>query len=58
MPATGRAVSAPPVLIASLHTVDYCCGNCGTVLMHAERDQVHNLIIKCSECGSYSSTDI
>ena len=50
-------VSAPPVLIASTSTVDYICGNCGAVLMHAEEGQVHNLIIRCTECGSYNSTD-
>jgi hypothetical protein len=57
-PQTGAIVTAPPVLIASVHTVNYCCGNCSTVLMHAERGQVHNLLIKCNECGSYNSTDI
>lgn len=50
-------VSAPPVLIASTHTVDYVCGKCSTVLMHAEIGQVHNLIIHCTICGSYNSTD-
>jgi DNA-directed RNA polymerase subunit RPC12/RpoP len=52
-----HAVSAPPVLIVSTHTVDYTCGKCGTVLMHAEEEQVHNLLIRCTECGSYNSTD-
>jgi hypothetical protein len=33
-PRTGAVVTAPPVLIASTHTIDYCCGYCGTVLMH------------------------
>jgi predicted RNA-binding Zn-ribbon protein involved in translation (DUF1610 family) len=54
--ANRHAVSAPPVLIASAHTVDYTCGKCGTVLMHAEENQVHNLLIHCSVCGSYNST--
>jgi hypothetical protein len=57
-PRTGAVVTAPPVLIASTHTADYCCGHCSTVLMHAERGQVHNLVIKCSACGSYNSTDL
>jgi len=55
-PGVGHVVSAPPVLIASSHSIDYTCGQCGTVLLHAERGQVHNLIIHCTECGSYSST--
>ena len=50
-------VSAPPVLIASSHTIDYVCGKCSTVLLHAESGQVHGLIIHCTACGSYNSTD-
>ena len=57
-PRTGSVVTAPPILTASKHTVDYCCAHCSTVLMHAERGQVHNLVIKCTACGSYNSTDI
>jgi predicted RNA-binding Zn-ribbon protein involved in translation (DUF1610 family) len=52
-----HVVSAPPVLSASSHTIDYVCGKCGVVLLHAERGQVHNVTIKCIECGSYNSTD-
>jgi len=52
-----RFVSAPPVLIASSHTIDYVCGKCSTVLLHAELGQVHGLIIHCTACGSYNSTD-
>ena len=55
-PARRHAVSAPPVLVASTHTIDYCCGHCGTALMHAEDGQVHNLVIHCTVCGSYNST--
>ncbi|MBZ0148184.1 MAG: hypothetical protein K8F62_11680 [Pseudorhodoplanes sp.] len=50
-------VSAPPVLIASTHTIDYCCGTCGAVLLHAETEQVHNLVILCTQCDNYSTTD-
>jgi DNA-directed RNA polymerase subunit RPC12/RpoP len=50
-------INAPPVLIASTNTVDYVCGDCGAVLMHAEQGQVHNLVIHCTGCGSYNSTD-
>jgi DNA-directed RNA polymerase subunit RPC12/RpoP len=56
-PWTQHIISAPPILIASTNTVDYICGDCGAVLMHAEEGQVHNLIIHCTECGSYNSTD-
>ena len=50
-------ISAPPVLIASTNTVDYVCGKCDAVLMHAEHGQLHNLVIHCTECGSYNATD-
>jgi len=53
---TGHYVSAPPILIASTHTIDYTCGSCGTVLMHADRDQVHSLVIHFISCGAYNST--
>jgi DNA-directed RNA polymerase subunit RPC12/RpoP len=57
-PGTAAVLTAPPVLEASDHTIDYACGNCGTILMHAELDQVHNLIIQCTACDSYNSTDL
>jgi hypothetical protein len=57
LPVGRRILAAPPILIASTHTVDYCCGLCGTVLLHAEVDQVHNLVIHCMQCGSCNSTD-
>jgi hypothetical protein len=52
-----NAVKAPPVLIASSHTIDFLCGNCGTVLLHAEDDQVHGLLIHCTKCGACNATD-
>ena len=57
LPVGRHILSAPPILIASTHTVDYCCGNCGTVLLHADTYQVHNVVIHCMECGSCNSTD-
>jgi len=56
-PAGTPVVRAPPVLIASTHTIDYECGHCGVILMHADLGQVHNLIIHCTQCESYNSTD-
>ena len=57
-PLFGRhTIDAPPILIASTHTTDYCCGSCGVVLMHADTGQVHDLLIHCTACGSYNSTD-
>jgi DNA-directed RNA polymerase subunit RPC12/RpoP len=57
-PALGAGfVDAPPVLNASNHTTDYSCGTCGTVLMHAEVNQVFGLTIRCKNCGSFSATE-
>jgi|GEM_PF-5998635 len=57
-PALGSVVSAPPIIKTSDHSVDYTCGNCETILLHAELDQIHNLTIRCTKCGSYNSTDV
>ena len=56
-PAVGHVVDAPPVLKASENSVDYTCGHCGTILLHAEEGQVHGVLFRCAECGSYNSTD-
>ena len=56
-PLTGHVISAPPVLKASEHSVDYTCGHCGTILLHAEENQVNGLLLRCTNCGSYNSTD-
>jgi DNA-directed RNA polymerase subunit RPC12/RpoP len=55
-PRIGTVLNAPPVLIASTQTIDYACGHCGAVLLHAEEGQVHGLLIRCSACGSYNAT--
>ena len=55
-PAVGVVLKAPPVLMATEHSVDYTCGRCATILMHADEDQVHGILIRCTNCGSYSST--
>jgi DNA-directed RNA polymerase subunit RPC12/RpoP len=56
-PATGLVLDAPPVLKANDHSVDYTCGKCDTILLHAEENQVHGILIRCANCGSYNSTD-
>ena len=56
-PAVGVVLEAPPVLMASEHSVDYTCGRCSTALLHADEGQVHGVLIHCTNCGSYNSTD-
>ena len=48
-PRTGSVVTAPPILTASTHTVDYCCAHCSTVLMHAELGHVGKVITMLQE---------
>jgi predicted RNA-binding Zn-ribbon protein involved in translation (DUF1610 family) len=57
-PATGPVMDAPPVIMASDHSVDYTCGHCGTTLLHAEESQVHGVLIHCKRCGSYNATEV
>jgi DNA-directed RNA polymerase subunit RPC12/RpoP len=56
-PTIGVVLKAPPVLKASEHSVDYICGRCSAVLLHADEGQVHGILIHCTNCGSYNSTD-
>jgi hypothetical protein len=56
-PKTGHAVEAPPFLMASDQSADYTCAHCGTVLLQSKEGQVRGLLIHCSNCGSYNTTD-
>ena len=55
-PAIGVVLEAPPVLMASEHSVDYTRGRCATILLHADEGQVHGVLIRCTNCGSHNST--
>jgi DNA-directed RNA polymerase subunit RPC12/RpoP len=57
-PAIGVALDAPPVLMASEQSVDYTCGRCATILLHADEGQVYGILIRCTNCGSYNATNI
>jgi hypothetical protein len=57
-PSTGHVVGAPPVLMASQHSVDFTCGSCRTILLHADYSQVYGLLIHCKNCGSYNATEV
>jgi DNA-directed RNA polymerase subunit RPC12/RpoP len=50
-------VEAPPVIVASDHSIDYTCGTCGTALLHAEKGQIYGLAIHCTRCGSCNLTN-
>ncbi len=44
-PAVGVVLATPPVLMASEHSVDYTCGRCAAVLLHADEGQIHGVLI-------------
>jgi predicted RNA-binding Zn-ribbon protein involved in translation (DUF1610 family) len=56
-PAAGVILDAPPILREADQSVDYTCGHCGTILLHAQENRVHSVVIHCGNCGSYNSTD-
>ncbi len=56
-PPVGSVVNAPPVMKASDNSIDYTCGRCDTILLHAEEGQVRGVIFRCSKCGSYNATE-
>jgi predicted RNA-binding Zn-ribbon protein involved in translation (DUF1610 family) len=56
-PNTDLALDAPPILRQYDHFADYTCGRCGIILLHAEENRVHGILIRCANCGSYNSTD-
>ena len=56
-PAIGYAIQAPPPIVASEHSNQYLCGNCGTLLAIAEANQLHDLIVQCRRCGAYNGLE-
>jgi len=56
-PRTGHVIDAPPPIVASDQSNHYLCGHCGTLLVIADADQLHGLVVRCRECGSYNAVD-
>lgn len=56
-PRVGHVMDAPPGLAASDRTVEYTCGRCKAILLHADETQVKGLIIRCTGCGSYNCAE-
>ena len=48
----------PLVLELPNPTVEFTCGNCGAVLIRADEEKGYPLVVLCSSCGSYNSTDV
>jgi DNA-directed RNA polymerase subunit RPC12/RpoP len=56
-PRSGHVIDAPPAIVASDQSNHYVCGHCGTLLVVAEDDQLHGLVVRCRECGHYNAVD-
>jgi predicted RNA-binding Zn-ribbon protein involved in translation (DUF1610 family) len=56
-PGTQLFFSAPPIVIAGSPKVEFTCGTCDAVLILAQEGQVHGLVIRCTSCGGFNSTD-
>ena len=53
------AVLVAPLATADIHQrTDFVCGFCKAVLLRAEVGHEHNLLILCTQCGSYNTTDL
>jgi hypothetical protein len=48
---------APPVLEAPNPTVEFKCGNCSAVLMRVDEGKAYPLMIHCTSCDAFNSTD-
>ena len=56
-PGIGYVVPAQPPITVAENTNHYLCGQCGTLLVIADDDQVHGLIVRCRECGRYNEVE-
>jgi hypothetical protein len=52
-----KVVSAPPVMEAPNPTVELKCGNCSAVLMRVDEGKAYPLMIHCTSCDAFNSTD-
>ena len=58
VPAPLAAVpTAPPVMEALNPRVELKCGNCSAVLMRGDESKNYPLMIHCTSCDAFNSTD-
>ena len=58
VPAPLAAVpKVPPVMEAPNPTVELKCGNCSAVLMRVDEGKAYPLMIHCTSCDAFNSTD-
>jgi DNA-binding response OmpR family regulator len=51
-PAGDRVVEAPPAVTVRSDSNYYLCGNCGTLLVIADREHLAGFVVRCRDCGS------
>ena len=56
-PKIGAVVTVPPVSSPASTPSIVAALTAPPALMHADAGQVHDLLIKCTACGGYNSTD-
>jgi hypothetical protein len=56
-PSIGYVTSAPPPITVTPNGNRCLCGECGTLLVVADDDQVHGLTVRCRECGQYNQVE-
>jgi DNA-directed RNA polymerase subunit RPC12/RpoP len=56
-PSIGYVTSAPPPITVTPNANQYLCGECGTLLVIADDDEIHGLIVRCRECGRYNQVE-
>ena len=55
--ATAAVANAPPVLEGYEPTVECSCGNCGAALMRVDSSKPYVLVVHCTACDAYNSTE-
>jgi hypothetical protein len=56
--ASAAVANAPPVLEKYEPTVESSCGNCGAALMRVDSSKPHILMVHCTACDAYNSTEV
>jgi hypothetical protein len=55
--AIDAVAKVPPVLEVQNPTVEYNCGRCGAVLMRADENKPPALMVHCTLCDAFNSTE-
>jgi DNA-directed RNA polymerase subunit RPC12/RpoP len=53
-PSIGYVSSAPPPITVTRNGNEYVCGQCSTLLVIADDDEIYGLTVRCRECGRYN----